>query len=346
MRYGSFSVETSYQPSGPPFSAADAAGVGDQAVDQRDVRAVEAAFVDERPLGVLRDEDFAGEPGRGGVGRRGVAGVAGGRQRDRRRAEILRARDRRRLPARLERVGRVERFVLDVEAIEAERGAERARVEQRREPFAERDRLSRRRTAAAARGSATCSARVRRGCRATRRAPGRDRSGRAAERRRRRDDGAARIERRRPARHGAFEMGEEGHRLPAEQLRVLLLLQLVDRLDVLVGQLLDLVEALLLVVFRERRGPSASSSGGRSRRGAPGGRCCGRPRSACARACDSSLRRSSVSDGSGMRTTLPSFAGFRPRPAARMAFSIAPSCDGSNGCATISVGSGIDRPAT
>ena len=47
-----------------------------------------------------------------------------------------------------------------------------------------------------------------------------------------------------------------------------------------------------------------------------------------------------------MRTTLPSFDGFRPRSEARIAFSIAPSCDGSNGCATISVGSGMDRPAS
>ena len=47
-----------------------------------------------------------------------------------------------------------------------------------------------------------------------------------------------------------------------------------------------------------------------------------------------------------MRTTLPSFAGFRPRSEARIAFSMAPSCDGSNGCATMSDGSGTDRPAS
>ena len=89
MRYGSFSVETSYQPSGAAVLGGDAAGVGDQAVDQRDVGAVEPALVDERPLGVLRDEDLAGEAGGGGVGGGGVAGVAGRRQRDRRRAEVL-----------------------------------------------------------------------------------------------------------------------------------------------------------------------------------------------------------------------------------------------------------------
>src|SRR5262245_10123122 len=61
---------------------------------------------------------------------------------------------------------------------------------------------------------------------------------------------------------------------------------------------------------------------------------------------DSSFRRSSVSAGSGMRTTLPSLAGFSPRLALRIAFSIAPSSEGSKGCATISVGSGIERDAT
>ena len=65
------------------------AGVGDEPVDQRDRGAVQPALVDERLLRVLRDEHLAGEPGGGGVGRRGVAGVAGRRQRDRRRAEGL-----------------------------------------------------------------------------------------------------------------------------------------------------------------------------------------------------------------------------------------------------------------
>ena len=47
-----------------------------------------------------------------------------------------------------------------------------------------------------------------------------------------------------------------------------------------------------------------------------------------------------------MRTTLPSLVGLRPRSEARMAFSIAPSSDGSNGWATIVMGSGIDSVAT
>ena len=47
-----------------------------------------------------------------------------------------------------------------------------------------------------------------------------------------------------------------------------------------------------------------------------------------------------------MRITLPSLAGFSPRLAARIAFSTAPISVGSNGCATISVGSGTDSAAT
>ena len=58
MRYGSFSVETSYQPSGLPRLGGDAARVGDQSVDQRDVRAVQLALADERDLHVLRHEDL------------------------------------------------------------------------------------------------------------------------------------------------------------------------------------------------------------------------------------------------------------------------------------------------
>ena len=50
--------------------------------------------------------------------------------------------------------------------------------------------------------------------------------------------------------------------------------------------------------------------------------------------------------GIGMRITLPSFAGLRPRSDARIAFSMRPSCDGSNGCATINAGSGTERLAS
>ena len=61
---------------------------------------------------------------------------------------------------------------------------------------------------------------------------------------------------------------------------------------------------------------------------------------------ESSLRRSSVSGGTGMRTTLPSLFGFSPRSDARIAFSMAPISVGSNGWATISVGSGTESEAT
>ena len=141
MRYGSFSVETSYQPSGSPLLGGDAAGVGDQAVDERDVGAVQLALADERRLHVARQEDLRLEAGRGRVGGQRVAGVAGRRDRERRRAESARARDRGRQAARLERVRRVERLVLDVERGRGRaRAPSRVRVDQRRPALAERDR--------------------------------------------------------------------------------------------------------------------------------------------------------------------------------------------------------------
>ena len=110
--------------------------------------------------------------------------------------------------------------------------------------------------------------------------------------------------------------------LPAEQLGVFLLLQVVDLLDVAVGELLDLVEALLLVVLGDLW--SLSSFFSRSLASRRTWRTPLRPSSlSLCTSFDSSFRRSSVSDGSGMRTTLPSLAGFSPRPGARIAFSIA-----------------------
>src|SRR5579863_3511374 len=53
-----------------------------------------------------------------------------------------------------------------------------------------------------------------------------------------------------------------------------------------------------------------------------------------------SLRRSSVSGGTGTRIILPSFMGFNPMSAARIAFSIAGNEVGSNGCTVMSCGSG------
>ena len=76
MRYGSLSVDTSNQPSGRPRLGRDPAGVGDQAVDERHVRAVQLALADERHLDVLRHEDLRLQPGGRGVGRQRVGGVA------------------------------------------------------------------------------------------------------------------------------------------------------------------------------------------------------------------------------------------------------------------------------
>ena len=63
-RYGSFSVDTSYQPERLPRLGGQAAGVGDQAIDERDRRAVERAFIDERALHVTRQEYARVEAGR------------------------------------------------------------------------------------------------------------------------------------------------------------------------------------------------------------------------------------------------------------------------------------------
>src|SRR5256885_3229422 len=65
---------------------------------------------------------------------------------------------------------------------------------------------------------------------------------------------AMRIEGRRSTRHRTLKMGEVGHSalqpsLLSEQFRVFLLLYFVDLFDVLIGDLLDLFQPLLLVVF-------------------------------------------------------------------------------------------------
>ena len=61
----------------------DPAGVGDQPVDERDLGAVELALADERRLHVARHEDVRLEAGARRVGGHRVAGVAGGRHRQR-----------------------------------------------------------------------------------------------------------------------------------------------------------------------------------------------------------------------------------------------------------------------
>ena len=80
-------------------------------------------------------------PGGRRIRRGGVAGVPSRRQGHGVRAERPGAGDRGRQAARLERVGRIERFVLDEQPLEPERRAQTLRVHQRREALAERDRL-------------------------------------------------------------------------------------------------------------------------------------------------------------------------------------------------------------
>ena len=128
MRYGSLSVDTSYQPSGAPSLGRNAPGVGDQAVDQRDLRAVELAFADERQLDVFRHEHLClrGRPPPHRPPRRCRHCPPRARPASSRRDR--RARDRGRQAARLERVGGVERFVLDEQARQTERRRRAARA--------------------------------------------------------------------------------------------------------------------------------------------------------------------------------------------------------------------------
>ena len=59
-----------------------------------------------------------------------------------------------------------------------------------------------------------------------------------------------------------------------------------------------------------------------------------------------SLRRSSVGEGTGTRTTRPSELGFRPRSLLRIAFSMSGQSCASQGWMRISVASGVERFAT
>ena len=76
-----------------------------------------------------------------GIRGHSVRGIARRRNRQSPGAEMRRPRHRGRQPARLERVGGIERFVLDEQPRETESAPSRARVDQRRPSFAERDRV-------------------------------------------------------------------------------------------------------------------------------------------------------------------------------------------------------------
>ena len=121
MRYGSFSVDTSYQPERPPDLGGQAPRVGNQAVHKRGRRPVERTLVGEWPLHIARHEHLRLEAGRAPRTPPSRSRRSGRRDRERRRAQRARTGHGRGLPARLEGIRRVERFVLDVEARQAER---------------------------------------------------------------------------------------------------------------------------------------------------------------------------------------------------------------------------------
>src|SRR5262249_13628222 len=115
------------------------AAVVDQAVDERDLRAVALALGPEDGRRVGGHEDVTLHAGLRGVRGRGAAGVARRRQRDLRVAELLSLRHGRGEAARLERAGRVAGLVLDPQIAEPETRTESVGREQRRAALAERD---------------------------------------------------------------------------------------------------------------------------------------------------------------------------------------------------------------
>ena len=134
------SVETSYQPSGLPCSAA----MRPASVIRPSTSVTSAPYSSHsRMKGTFtsrRHEDLRREPRGGGVGGHRIGGVAGRRHREDLRAEMHRAGHRRGQSARLERVGRVERLVLDEDPRQSEIGADAGGVDQRRPALAQRDR--------------------------------------------------------------------------------------------------------------------------------------------------------------------------------------------------------------
>ncbi len=107
-----------------------------------------------------------------------------------------------------------------------------------------------------------------------------------------------------------------------QQLRILLLLELIDDRDVLVGDLLHVLEAAPfvvlgdLVVLQQLLEPIVRVAA------RPGGRRCGLLRRTCARASTFPCGAPRSATGAGCGSTLPSVAGLRPRLALRIAFSM------------------------
>ena len=96
------------------FQFGDFAGaVADEAVDQRDVRAVVVALDAVGHRDIFRHEDVGFESGGGGVGGERSGGVSGRRDREFLQTEVTRHGDRGGESSGFERSGGIEAFVLD-----------------------------------------------------------------------------------------------------------------------------------------------------------------------------------------------------------------------------------------
>jgi hypothetical protein len=96
----------------------------DQTVHGSDLRSGAFGFGTVGGVRIRREDDVRSQPGARGVGRHRSAGVSGGGNDDFADPELGRTRKRDRHPAGLERSGRIEAFVLDVEVFESERGSQ------------------------------------------------------------------------------------------------------------------------------------------------------------------------------------------------------------------------------
>ena len=130
---------TSNQPSLGPLLGHDPAAVADQAVHQRDVRAVGLALDVVGLRHVARHEDVRFDSGRGGIGGHGAGGIARGGNRHLADAEFDAHRDGAGKAARFEGAGGIEALVLDPEVVGADARAQAPGAHQRRPAFAERD---------------------------------------------------------------------------------------------------------------------------------------------------------------------------------------------------------------
>ena len=123
-RYGSFSVETSYQPSRSLCSATYLPQSEIRPFSLYDLRAERLALHDVGHGSIRRHHDDRGEPCSGGVGRQRASGIASGRSSQGLGAELFRAGDGGGHAAGLEGAGRIQALVFDVQAIQSHRGAQ------------------------------------------------------------------------------------------------------------------------------------------------------------------------------------------------------------------------------